>query len=185
MPLVVLAAELSWCVARPDASAQRSVQRHPAVRHRRRSRHYQGASHGVGRRSASSRRRPPIRFRRPSPGCPAVRCPAPPVSGHPGSSSGVRRPTVWCPPSGVHPSGVHPVRPNASGWSPTRRWRWGQADAARQPPPRERVEVPAGCRAVQRPGRQPSRPGRGRRRPGSRVVGRGCRWWTRVAFLGG
>jgi hypothetical protein len=26
MPLVVLAAELSWCVARPDASAQRSVQ---------------------------------------------------------------------------------------------------------------------------------------------------------------
>jgi hypothetical protein len=83
-----------------------------------------------------------------------LRCPVTRVR-RPGS--GVRPSGVH--PSGVHPSGVHPVRPNASGWSPTRRWRWGQADAARQPPPRERVEVPAGCRAASSSGSVDSRVG--------------------------
>jgi hypothetical protein len=91
------------------------------------------------------------------PGRPAVWCAARPVSSRPvsdhlGSSSGVRRsgrlvstqpasgrvvspnqrPALWCPP---------PVRPDAP-VSSHLRWRWGPDGAARQPAPRERVEVP-------------------------------------------
>jgi hypothetical protein len=103
--LVVLCAELSWVVARPDGACPGGASsRHPAVGRRRRDRHRQDASHGVGRRSASSMRCPPIRCRRPGSAaavwCPAVRCPAI------WSSSG--DPAVRCPPSGVRPSAVRP-----------------------------------------------------------------------------
>jgi hypothetical protein len=104
--LVVLCAELSWVVARPDGACPGGASsRHPAVGRRRRDRHRQDASHGVGRRSASSMRCPP----------------------HPVSSSGIQRwpsgvqlsgvrpsgsssgdPAVRCPPSGVRPSAVRP-----------------------------------------------------------------------------
>jgi integrase len=47
--LVVLAAERSWLVARPDASAQPSVQRPSSGQAPRRGRHCQDASHGIGR----------------------------------------------------------------------------------------------------------------------------------------
>jgi hypothetical protein len=69
--------------------------RHPAVGRRRRGRYCQDASHGIGRRLVSSMRCPPIRFRRPGSGCPAVRC----------LVTWGRRPGH---PSGVHPSGVRP-----------------------------------------------------------------------------
>jgi hypothetical protein len=65
-------------------------------------------------RSVSSIGCSPIRGRRPGSGGPAVQCPARPVAGHLGSSSGcpaVRSSAVH--PSGVRPLGVHPsgVRP--------------------------------------------------------------------------
>ena len=112
MPLGVLAGERSWFVARPDACpAERpaGIQR----RHRRRARHCQDASHGVGRRSASQHAVstypvPSSGARRSGP----VRCPARPVS-----SRLVRRPGSGVRPSAVHPSGVQPsgVRPRRSG----------------------------------------------------------------------
>jgi hypothetical protein len=94
---------------------------------------------------------PPIRFRRPGPGCPAR-----PVSSPPGVQS-ARCPVTWArrPGSGVRPSGVHPSGVRPSGrvrLVPIRRWHWGQADAARQPAPRERAQVPVGCRVVERLG---------------------------------
>jgi hypothetical protein len=112
--LVVLAAELSWLVGGPEAAARWSVQ--PASSGRALSPWSVRPGHLPWRRSASSMWCPPIRFRRPGSGGPAVRCPAVwrpacPVS----SPSGVR-------PSGVRPSGVHPsggqpaaVRPRRSG----------------------------------------------------------------------
>jgi hypothetical protein len=173
MALVVLAAALSWLVARPDASAQWSVQRAGTVAvvdHARTPSmasvagprpacgvHLSGPSSGAWLSAPSGVR--------PSGGRP-VRWPARPVSSRLGSSSGIRRsdhllstcptsgvwcPAVWCPP---RPSGrVRLV--------PIRRGVRGQADAARQPAPRERVEVPMGCRVGVAHGR------------------RGCRWRTR------
>jgi hypothetical protein len=70
-----------------------------------------------------------------------------------------------------------PVRPDASAWSAIRRWRLGTADAARQPAPRERAQVPVGCRVVERLGRRSSRPGHRRRRRGH-AWSAGCRWRT-------
>jgi hypothetical protein len=69
-------------------------------------------------------------------GCPAVRCPAHPVSGHLGSSSGssgpavwcppVQRPAVWCPPNPASsPLASAPLRPDLSVSSHLRQWRWG------------------------------------------------------------
>jgi hypothetical protein len=81
-----------------------------------------------------------------------VQCPVRPVSSHLGSSSGIWRPAVWCPP--VRCPAVW-GRPRPSGrvrLVPIRRWHWGQADAARQPAPRERAQVPVGCRVVERLG---------------------------------
>jgi hypothetical protein len=83
-----------------------------------------------------------------------------PVSGHPGSSSGVRRsgrllstrPVSTL--SAVHPSGVQP-----SVSSHLRHWRWDQAEASGQPSPRQRSRVVMGGRAVGRLGQWPRSPG--------------------------
>jgi hypothetical protein len=112
----------------------------------------------------------------PRSGCPAVWCPAPPVSGHPGSSSGIRRsgrPLSTRP--SVQPSAVRPTRPVSSrllstpvrtrpsaptsgGGVGTRSRRPGD------PSPRQPVEVLMGCRAVGRLGRRLRRLGDGRHR---------------------
>jgi hypothetical protein len=156
--------------------------RHPAGGRRRRGRQCQDASHGVGRRSASTMRCPPTRFVVRDPAVQPVRCSARPVSGHLGSSSGVRRSTrpassslSGVHPSGVHPSGVQPV------WCPPPSVRTrpspptsgsgvgDQAGAAGHPSPQEPVEVLVGCRAVERLGGRPSRPWGRATLPGSRV----------------
>jgi hypothetical protein len=112
--------------------------------------------------------------------CPAVRCPAvrcPVTRG--------RRPGPAVRPSAVHPSSVQPsgVRPRRSGrvrlLPPQAVASGAQAGAAGQPSPQEPVEVPVGCRAVQRLGRRPSRPGGRARLPRSRVG-----QWESVADLG-
>jgi hypothetical protein len=123
------------------ASPRGASSRHPAVGRRRRGRHCQDASHGVGRRSVSTMRCPLTRCRRPGSGSPAVQCPARPVSGHLGLSSRVwrsgrlvstrpassslvsSRPMSSRPVSS--PSGVRPVGPDASVSSHSGRWRWG------------------------------------------------------------
>jgi hypothetical protein len=66
-----------------------------------------------------------------------------------------------------------PVGPDASVSSHTGRWRWDQAGAAGQPSPQEPVEVPVGCRAVERLGRRPRRLGGGRRCRGRALVSGG------------
>ena len=134
----------------------------PASRYRRRSRPCQDTSHGVSRRSASGGVHPSGSVVR-DPAVRPVRCPARPLSSHLDSSSGIRRPASWCPPSGVQPAGVRPVRPDASVWYPSGDGAWGQADAARQAPPRQ---GPGSLWAAASPsgsGRRPSRPGRGQR----------------------
>jgi hypothetical protein len=70
-------------------------------------------------------------FRRPGSRCPAVRCPARPVSGHLAPSSGSGCPAVWCPArpassclvSVRSPYCIHLVP--VSGW-----WRWGHVGTA-------------------------------------------------------
>jgi hypothetical protein len=123
VPLVVRPAELSWLVDRPD---------------------------GVGRRSVSSVRCPPIRVRRPGSGGGRL-VSSRPVSGHLVSSSGdtaVRPSAVH--PSSVQPAGVQPVRCPA-GWCPPRRSgrvrllphraaALGPGRCGGRPSPRERVE---------------------------------------------
>jgi hypothetical protein len=134
-----------------------------------------------------------VRVRRSSSsGVRPVRCPVRPVSSPPGvrpsgvHPSGVQ--PVRCPVTRVRRPGVRrsgrtmstrpvssrlvsapSVRTRPSG--PHQAAASGTADAARQPAPRERVQIPVGGRAVERLGRRPSRPGRGRRRPGSPMVG--------------
>lgn len=94
---------------------------------------------------------------RPGPGGPARPVPGP---------SGVQSPgfIVRDPASGRLVS-TPSVRTHPSG-SPSGGGGLGQADAARQPAPRERAQVPVGGRVVERLGRRPSRPGRRRRRRG-------------------
>jgi hypothetical protein len=109
---------------------------------------------------------------RPGSGGPAVRCPARPLSGHLGWSSGcpaVRSSAVQ--PSGVRPSGVHPssvqlagvrpIGPDTSVSSHSGRWRW-PGSVRRAPVTTGTGRVPVGGRVVERFGRLPSRPGRGR-----------------------
>jgi hypothetical protein len=151
VPLVVLAAERSWLLLAQTASAW--VERPAGIRRSASSPWptLPGRPPWHRRRSVSSMRCPPVRCRRPGSGGPAVRCPARPVSGHPGWSSGVRR-------SGrllsTRPASTRlvstrpvssrlvsaPVRPDASVSFHTGRWRWDQAGAAGQPSPQERVE---------------------------------------------
>jgi hypothetical protein len=127
---------------------------------------------------------PPIRFRRPGPGCPArpvsgppgvqsARCPVRPVSSHLGSSSGIWRPAVWCPPVRCPavrtcPSGPHQAvalgtgrcgkatRTTGAGPGPCRlpRPRAARADGREGPDAGDAAEVTHGRR--------------------------GCRWWTRA-----
>ena len=96
-----------------------------------------------------------------------VRCPAPSGVQSPGSSSRIRCPAVWCPPVRCPALWCPPpsVRTRPSG-PPSGGGGWGSADAARQPAPRERAQVPVGCRVVERLGSTASRPGRERRRRG-------------------
>jgi hypothetical protein len=100
-----------------------------------------------------------------------------PVSGHLVSSSGVRRSgrlvstrpastRLVSSPSSVQPSAVRcpagwcpPVGPDASISSHTGRALGPGWCRRGQPSPQEPVEVPVGCRAVERPGRRSSRPG--------------------------
>jgi hypothetical protein len=105
----VLAAERSWLLLAQTTSAQRSVQ--PVPRAQAWS-PWSTLPAGTPRRRSpvSSRRCPPIRFRRPGSGCPAVRCPV--TWGSSSRGSGARPSAVQ--PSGVQPSGVRPVGPDAS-----------------------------------------------------------------------
>jgi hypothetical protein len=126
--LRVLAAERSWLLLAQTASARRSVQPVARGRRRRRGRHCQQPSHGVGRRcpaggvhpsgfgvrdpavQPSGVRSPGVdvqRVRRSAVCCPPVQRPAvccPPV----------RCPAVWCLPPSIR------TRP----YLPLRRWRW-------------------------------------------------------------
>jgi hypothetical protein len=158
--LVVLVAELSWLVGRPDGGcpAQRpaGIQRSGVV-----------AVVGKARTPATASvagPRPPCGVHSAvPPSCPAVQRPAP----------------IWCPacpvsspsgvgPSGVHPSGgqpaaVRPVRPDASVSSHLGRWRSGPGRGGEATVTTGTGRGPCGCRAVGRLGRQPSRPGGVRR----------------------
>jgi hypothetical protein len=121
-----------------------------------------------------------VRLSSPS-GVQPVRCPARPVSGHLGSSSGVRRPgsvvrgpavrcppvqrpAVWCPP---RPSGRVRLLPRQAVALGTRPVRPGHCTTGTG-------EVPMGCRTVERLGRRPRGPGSGRRCR-DRVGRWGCR----------
>jgi hypothetical protein len=87
--------------------------------------------------------------------CPPVRCPAlccPPVQRPAGCCPPVQRPAGCCPPRRSGPVRLLPYRAVALG--PDR--------CGGHPSPRERVQVPVGCRAVERFGRRPRGPGRGR-----------------------
>jgi hypothetical protein len=179
MPLVDLAAELSWLVDPPrhvcPAERPAGIQRSGTVAVLDNARTPAMAS-VAGPRPACG-----VHLSGPSS--------RPWLSGHPVSGpSGVQSPglVVRDPASGrlvsTRPVSSRPVstpvRPGASVWSPIKRGVWGQADAARQPPPRERVEVPMAAASSSGSGRRPSRPGRATP-PRSRMVGRGCRWRTR------
>jgi hypothetical protein len=152
--LVVLAAELSWLVGRPDggcpverpAGIQRSgvvavvgKARTPAMASVAGPRPACGVHHPVpssgvrrtsrpvsGRLMSSVSSVQPVR-------CPAVRCPA-----------------FWCPPVRRPPVRLvsrllsAPVRPDASVSSRLGRWRCGPGRCGGQPAPQERVEVPVG-----------------------------------------
>jgi hypothetical protein len=96
------------------------------------------------------------------PGCPArpvsgppgvrsARCPVRPVSNDLGSSSGIRRPAVRCPPLRCPAVWGRPVRPDVSVWSPSGD-ALGTGRCGKQPAPRERAQVPVGCRVVERLG---------------------------------
>jgi hypothetical protein len=100
VPLVLLAAELSWgcCSPRrylPGGASSRHPASGVAVVDIART----PAMASVAGRCPACGVQPPIRGR-PGSGCPAVRCPASPVFGHLGSLSGVR----LSGPSAVHPS---------------------------------------------------------------------------------
>ena len=169
--LGVRAAELSWVVARPDGICPASLRRHPAVGRRRRGRHCQHTSPGVGGRSVSSVGCPPIPMSLSgvrSPGVvlqgPAVCCPP------------VQRPAVCCPPLSVR---TRPPRPTSG------RGVGDQAHAAGNRHHRVRVDVPMGGRAVGWLGRRPSKPGgrrcRGRALGSRDVGGRPGPGWVRAA----
>jgi hypothetical protein len=103
--LGVLAAERSWVVARPDGVCP---EERPAGIERSALSPWLTRPAGTPRRRSpvSSRRCPPIRFRRPGSGCPAVRCPV--TWGWSSRGSGAR-------PSAVHPSrGLVSSRPASS-----------------------------------------------------------------------
>jgi hypothetical protein len=145
IPLVVLAAELSWLLIAQTTSAQRASSGQapspfstmPGRRPWRRS-------------PVFGMRCPPIRSVVRGPAVRPVRCPARPVSGRlvrrPGS--GVRPPGVH--PSGVQPAGVRPrsVRTRPSG--PHQAVALGTGQGGTAPLPRERGQVPVDCRVVQR-----------------------------------
>jgi hypothetical protein len=105
-------------------------------------------------------------------GGPAVRCPARPVSGHLGSSPGVRRsgrllstrpvsgPLVSTRPASSRLVSAPSVRTRPS--PPIPAGGVGPRSVRRAPVTTGTGRVPVGCRAVERFGRRPSRPGRGR-----------------------
>ena len=114
-----------------------------------------------------SMRCPPIRFRRPGPGGPAlsgvrpVRCPVAwfvvqdPVSGRLLSTRPVSSPLVSA-----------PVGPDASVWSPIRWWRLGIGRCGKATRATGTGSGPGGLPVVERLGSTASRPGRERRRRG-------------------
>jgi hypothetical protein len=123
VPLIVPAAEVSWCwLPRrlSTAAARRASSRHPAVGRDRHGRQGQDACHGVGRRSASTMWCPlsgsVVRVRRP-----AVQCPARLVSSassvHPSGVQCVRCPPVRCPAGCCPPPSARtrPSRPPSGG----------------------------------------------------------------------
>jgi hypothetical protein len=169
MPLVVLAAELSWFVDRPYGVCPSGIQR-------------SGTSPCSTMPGRQRWRRPPVRVQ------PAVSThPVPSsgarLSGRPVSARPVSRHWVRRPGSGVRPSGVRSVRCPA-GWCPPRpsgRVRLvshkavvlGTGRGGTAPAPRERAQVPGGCRVVERLG-STAEPARTRATPPrSRMVGGG------------
>jgi hypothetical protein len=190
--LVVLAAELSWLVGRPDggcpverpAGIQRSgvvavvgKARTPAMASVAGPRpacglHPSGPSSGVQRVQPSSVRPSGVqRVQRPPVRCPAVWCPA------------VWCPPVWCPPVRWS-AGCCPPRPSGRvRLIPPRRWRCGPGRCGWQPAPQERVEVPVGVTPWS--GSVDGRAGPDAARlPGSRV-GQWGRWRTRAGLGAG
>jgi hypothetical protein len=166
IPLVVVAAELSWLVDRPDASAQPSVQRPSSGQDRRRARHARTPAMAsvAGPRPAWVSTHPvPSSGARLS-GPSSVRSARCPVTWARRPGSGVRPSGVH--PSGVRPSGVAPVRPDVSVWSPSgggigdRPMRQGNPHHGSGPRSLWAAASSSGS------GRRPSRPGRGRRRRG-------------------
>jgi hypothetical protein len=158
--LGVLAAERSCLLLALTASARRSVQ--PVARGRASS-PWSTLPAGKPRRRSpvSSRRRPPIRSRRPGSGCPAVRCPVTwgrrpegPALGRPLSSRPLStRPVSSRLVSAPRPSGRVRL---------LRRWRWGPGRGGRATVTTGTGGDPvaAGRRRLDRRSR---RPGRGRR----------------------
>jgi hypothetical protein len=165
---------------RPAMSGRQPLRRSPVRVHHALSTHPVSSS---GIRPSSRPVSSPSGVR--SPGF-VVRRPAVRMAGvHPSSVqlSGVQPSSVQpssVQPSSVQPSGVPPpadVRPRRSGRASVSSTPGGgvgdQAGAAGRPSPQEPVEVPVGCRAVERLGQRPSRPGRGRRCRGRALVSGG------------
>jgi hypothetical protein len=182
--LGVRAAELSWVVARPDGICPASLRRHPAVGRRRRGRHCQHTSPGVGGRSV------------PSVGCPPI-----PMSlsgvrlSSPSGVQSVRCPVTWGrrPGSGrllsTRPASSRLLSALVVRTRPPRltsgRGVGDQAHAAGNRHHRVGVDVPIGGRAVGWLGRRPSKPGgrrcRGRALGSRDVGGRPGPGWVRAA----
>ena len=187
--LGVLAAERSWLLLAQTASARRSVQ---PVSRAQASSPWSTLPAGTPRRRSpvSSMRCPPIRFRRPGSGCPAVRCPVTWGRRPEGPALGrllstrpavccppVRCPAVWCLPPSVRTRPSPPM---------LRRWRWGPRSSWPADPDHRNGWRPRWLPGRRRLDRRSRRPGRGRRcrrRVGQWEVGGGPGppGWVRAA----
>jgi hypothetical protein len=140
----------------------------------------------VHRQSVSTIGCPPNPARRPGSRCPAVRCPARPVSGYLAPSSGRGCPAVWCParPVSGRLVSVRPVAAVSSasaGW-----WRWGRPRYGGQRSRLDRVEFHVVRPRPRRLGRRPKEHGCGHRcEVGCRPAGeRRPRTWAGWCFGG-
>jgi hypothetical protein len=150
--LGVLAAARPGCRSPGRRLPGGASSRYREVGRRRRGRHCQQASHGVGRRCPACGVHP-SGFGRPGSGCPALRCPVtwvvvqrvrhsavccPPVQ-RPVCCPLVRYPAVWCLPPSVRTRPSPPM---------LRRWRWGPGRGGRATVTPGTGGGPGGCRAI-------------------------------------